>query len=329
MAAECESGVFLDRGSVGGTDVDLSPLTGVLPEWHFHETTQADEVADRIRDADVVVTNKIRLGGDALAQARKLRLICVAATGTNNVDIEAAARLGVRVCNVRGYATASVTQHVFALLLTLTTRLVEYRDAVNAGRWQKSGQFCLLDYPIAEIAGRVMGIVGHGELGRSVARIAQAFGMRVMITGRPGAAADGCVPLDELLREADVVTLHCPLTAQTRNLIGARELGLMKRSAILINTARGGIVDEAALADALLRGTIAGAGVDVLSVEPPAAGNPLLAQPIPRLLVTPHIAWASREARQRLLDETGENIRCFLAGQPRNLVGLVDQSRSV
>jgi glycerate dehydrogenase len=328
MATGCESGVFLDRGSVGGADVDLSPLTNVLPEWHYHEATQADEVADRIRAADVVVTNKVLLGGDALAQAPRLRLICVAATGTNNVDLEAAARLGIQVCNVRGYATASVTQHVFALLLALTTRLIEYRDAVTAGRWQRSGQFCLLDYPIAEIADRVMGIVGYGELGQSVARLAQAFGMRVIMTGRPGTEADGRVPLDELLREADVVTLHCPLTPQTRNLIGARELGLMKRSALLINTARGGIVDEAALADALLRGTIAGAGVDVLSVEPPAAGNPLLAQPIPRLLVTPHIAWASREARQRLLDETGENIRCFLAGRPRNLIGQVDRPRS-
>lgn len=315
------NGVFLDRGSMGGDDVDLSSLTEALPEWRFYEATPADHVMDRIHDAGVVVTNKVMLEGGVLERAPKLRLICVAATGTNNVDLETAARLGIPVCNVRGYATASVPQHVFALLLALVTRLPEYHAAVKAGRWQQSGQFCLLDYPITELAGRVMGIIGYGELGRSVARLAEAFGMKTLVAARPGTAAEGRVPLDELLRMADVVSLHCPLTPQTRNLIGARELALMKPDAILINTARGGIVDEEALADALSRGVIAGAGVDVLSVEPPAAGNPLLARPVPRLLLTPHIAWASREARQRMLDEVGRNIRAFLAGRPRNLVG--------
>ncbi|MCC6301997.1 MAG: 2-hydroxyacid dehydrogenase [Gammaproteobacteria bacterium] len=325
----CVNGVFLDRGSMGGDDVDLSSLTEALPEWRFYEATPADLVLDRIRDADVVVTNKVMLEGSVLERAQRLRLVCVAATGTNNVDLQAAARLGIPVCNVRGYATASVSQHVFALLLALVTRLPEYRDAVQAGRWQKSEQFCLLDYPIVELAGRVMGIIGYGELGRSVARLAEAFGMKVLVAARPGAAAEaGRVPLDDLLRTADIVSLHCPLTPRTRNLIGARELGLMKSDAILINTARGGIVDEGALAEALSRGVIAGAGLDVLSVEPPAAGNPLLARPIPRLLLTPHIAWASREARQRMLDEVGRNIRAFLSGRPRNRVGRTGESLS-
>ncbi|MBK9130589.1 MAG: 2-hydroxyacid dehydrogenase [Gammaproteobacteria bacterium] len=328
MSHGCVMGVFLDRGSIGGDDVDLSPLTDALPEWNFYDTTPAAQVADRIRDADVVVTNKVVLDSGAMTQARRLRLICVAATGTNNVDLKAAAQLGIPVCNVRGYATASVSQHVFALLLALVTRLPEYHDAVRAGRWQKSAQFCLLDYPIAELDGKVMGIVGYGELGRSVARLAEAFGMTVMIAARPGTpVAAGRMPLDDLLRSADVVSLHCPLTPQTRNLIGARELGLMKAGAILINTARGGIVDEGALADALSRGIIAGAGIDVLGVEPPVAENPLLARPIPRLLVTPHIAWASREARQRMLDEVGRNIHACLSGSPRNLIGSADQSR--
>jgi glycerate dehydrogenase len=314
-------GVFLDRQSVGDGDIDFAPLTGAMPEWRFHEATAPGDVADRIRDAEVVVTNKVVLNAEALMGASRLRLICVAATGANNIDLAAAAQRGVLVCNVRAYATASVTQHVFALILALATRLLEYRAAVRDGRWQKSGQFCLLDFPITELAGKVIGIVGYGELGKSVARLAEAFGMMAMIAARPGTSAQGRAPLHELLRDSDIVTLHCPLTAQTRNLIGARELGMMKRDAILINTARGGIVDESALADALKRGVIAGAGIDVLSIEPPGRDSPLLAEEMPRLLVTPHIAWASREARQRLVEEVGENIRCFLAGRPRNLVG--------
>lgn len=327
MGQDGVMGVFLDRGSLGGDDVELTPLTDALPEWNFYDATPSAQVADRIRDAGVVVTNKVVLDGGAMKQARGLRLICVAATGTNNVDLETAARLDIPVCNVRGYATASVSQHVFALLLALVTRLPEYHDAVRAGRWQRSSQFCLLDYPIAELAGKVMGIVGYGELGRSVAHLAEAFGMKVLIGARPGTTPEaGRIPLDDLLRSADVVSLHCPLTPQTRNLIGERELGLMKAGAILINTARGGIVNEGALAAALLRGVIAGAGIDVLSVEPPGVESPLLAQPIPRLLVTPHIAWASREARQRMLEEVGRNIRACLAGSPRNLIGPAGQS---
>lgn len=313
-------GVFLDRGSLGDDDIDFSPLTAALPAWRFHEATAAIDVAARICDAQVVVANKAILSASDLRGAPRLRLVCIAATGTNNVDLAAAAERGILVCNVRAYATASVTQHVFGLVLALMGRLLDYQTAVKAGRWQASRQFCLLDYPITELAGKRMGIVGYGELGKSVARVADAFGMRVEIAARPGSIAQGRLPLSELLQVADVVSLHCPLTPQTRNLIGAREFGLMKRSAILINTARGGIVDESALADALKCGRIAGAGIDVLAIEPPGSDSLLFAPDIPGLLLTPHIAWASREARQRLLDEVGENIRGFLAGRPRNLV---------
>jgi glycerate dehydrogenase len=326
MAVTSKLGVFLDRGSLGNDEFDLAALRATLPEWRFYEATSAHDVEDRIRDASIVVSNKVMLDGQSLRSAHRLRLVCIAATGTNNVDLTAASRQGISVCNVRAYATSSVTQHVFALILALTTRLVDYRDAVRAGRWQESSQFCLLDYPITELAGKVIGIVGYGELGRSVARVAESFGMEVKVSGRPTTHAAGRLSLPELLSIADIVSLHCPLTPQTRHLIGMREFELMRKTALLINTARGGIVDESALAYALKNGMIAGAGVDVLSHEPPDAGHPLLAQDIPHLLVTPHIAWASREARQRVLDETSENIRCFLTGKPRNLVtsGIAD-----
>ena len=269
----------------------------------------------------MVVTNKVVLDRDTLAGAEDLRLVCIAATGTNNVDLAAARELGIAVTNVARYATPAVVQHVFALILALTTRLPDYQRAVAAGAWQRHDAFCLLDHPIRELAGRTLGIVGFGELGQAVARVADAFGMSVLIAQRPGGPPQaGRLPLDALLPRVDVLSLHCPLTDATRGLIGARELGLMRRDALLINTARGGLVDEAALAAALRGGDLGGAGVDVLTREPPAEGNPLLAADIPHLIVTPHTAWASREARQRLLDEVAANIAAFLAGQTRNRV---------
>jgi glycerate dehydrogenase len=227
------------------------------------------------------------------------------------------------VANVTGYATASVSEHVFALMLALKRRLPGYQRLVAAGQWQRSHQFGLLDFPITELAGRTLGIVGYGELGQAVARVAEAFGMSVRIASRPGIKADtppqaGRVVLNQLLTEADILTLHCPLNDNTRNLIGANELALMKSDAVLINTARGGIVDEQALADALRSGQIGGAAVDVLSQEPPVSGNPLLAADIPNLIVTPHIAWASRESRQRLIHEIAINIRAWMRGEDRN-----------
>ncbi|MGA7979810.1 MAG: 2-hydroxyacid dehydrogenase [Chromatiaceae bacterium] len=312
-------GVILDLASIDRGDLDLTALSAACDRWDRFERTGPEQILERISGAAVVVTNKVVLDRDILAAASAVRLVCVAATGTNNVDIVAARELGIAVSNVTGYATASVVQHVFALILAHATRLLDYRQAVREGAWARSSQFCLLDFPIEELAGRTLGIVGYGELGRSVGRIAEAFGMRVLVAQRPGGAPQpGRLRLDELLPLVDILTLHTPLAENTRNLIGAAELALMKQDALLVNTARGGIVDEHALADALREGTIGGAAVDVLTAEPPRDGNPLLAADIPNLIVTPHVAWASRAARQRLIDEVAENIRAFGEERLRN-----------
>ncbi|NIV75669.1 MAG: 2-hydroxyacid dehydrogenase [Gammaproteobacteria bacterium] len=314
-------GVFLDFETMAAADLDLGAFESALPEWRLHEATAADEVRARIQGATVVVVNKVVLDAACLQNAPDLRLVCIAATGTNNVDLAAARAAGVTVCNVRGYSTASVSQHTFALILALATRLIDYDAAVRAGRWQRSRQFCFLDYPITELAGRTLGIVGYGELGRAVARLGEAFGMRILLAERPGGPAQpGRLPLEELLPQVDVLSLHCPLTEHTRGLIGREALARMPSHAVLINTARGGIVDESALAAALREGRIGGAGVDVLSTEPPREGNPLLEEDIPNLIVTPHSAWGSHAARQRVIDEVVRLIERFLAGRPDNIV---------
>ena len=313
-------GVLLDLDTLGD-DLDLGKLEASLDQWQLHPVTSPGQVAERIAGAEVVVSNKVHLDAETIAASPELRFIAVAATGTNNVDLDAARAAGIVVSNVTAYGTPSVAQHVFSMLLALTTRLSDYRAAVADGRWASSPHFCLLDYPIRELTGKVLGLVGHGELGRGVARLAEAFGMEVRIAQRPGGPAQaGRVPLAELLPEVDVLTLHCPLTEATRNLIGASELAAMRDDAVLINTARGGIVDEEALVAALWAGTLGGAGFDVLTVEPPRDGNPLLDPDIPNLIVTPHIAWAARESRQRLIDQVAENIERFRAGDPRNQV---------
>lgn len=302
-------GVFLDLRSVDRGDLDLSNLRAACARWEMHPASRPSEVAERIADAQVVVTNKVVLNAELLKSAKALRLVCVAATGTNNVDLEAAASLGIPVRNVTGYATASVVQHVFAVILSHFTRLADYRADVNTGAWSRAEFFCLLDHPIEEIAGRTLGIVGLGELGGGVARIAEAFGMRVLIARRNESdTRPGRLPLRELLPQVDVLSLHGPLTTETRGLIGAAELGLMKPDALLVNTARGPIVNEVALAAALRAGQIGGAALDVLSKEPPPPDHPLLAPDIPNLILTPHVAWASRGARQRLLDAVARNI---------------------
>lgn len=315
-------GVFLDLGSLDMADLDLQGLEQTGIDWQLYKKTAATEVLSRIQGCDVVITNKVVLDAECLSKAKGLKLICVAATGTNNVDLEAAAKHSIRVCNVRAYGTPSVVQHVFTLLSALNTSLLEYHQDIVAGRWQQHDQFCFMDHPIRELAGAVMGIVGYGELGRGVARVAEAFGMKVLVAQRPGSVETtaGRIALDELLPQVDVLSLHCPLTPDTQDLIGSRELALMKDSAILINTARGGIVDEAALADALSSGRLGGAGIDVLIQEPPIDGNVLLSADIPRLIVTPHIAWASRESRQRLLDQVVENIQSWQSGTPHRQV---------
>lgn len=315
-------GVILDLDTLHPDDLDLSDLYATLSDWTAYARTAPADAPAHLRRAEVAITNKAIIDAAALAQAESLRLVCIAATGTNNVDLAAAAARGIAVTHVTGYGTPSVVEHTFALILALKRRLAEHRQAAME-RWRKWPDFCVLDYPVTELAGRTLGIVGYGELGRATAAVGRAFGMEVVIARRPGGSGGdqaGRLPLGELLRVADVVSLHCPLTPATRNLIGAVELARMKPDALLINTARGGIVDEAALLAALRAGRPGGAGLDVLIEEPPRHGNPLLAADLPNLIVTPHIAWASREARQRLVDGVAANIRAFRAGEKRNRV---------
>jgi len=257
----------------------------------------------------------------AMAANPQLKLILITATGTNNVDLAAARAHGITVCNCQGYGTPSVAQHTIMLLLNLATRLADYQKAVGEGRWQQAKQFCLLDYPIVELEGKTLGLLGHGELGGAVARLAEAFGMRVLLGQIPGRPArPDRLPLEDLLPQIDALTLHCPLNEHTRHFIGARELASMKPGAFVVNTARGGLIDEQALADALRSGHLGGAATDVLSVEPPTNGNPLLAADIPRLIVTPHNAWGSREARQRIVGQLVENTQAFYSGKALRVV---------
>ncbi|PAU54052.1 2-hydroxyacid dehydrogenase [Pseudomonas indica] len=314
--------VFLDHASLDLGDLDLAPLRLAFDELVLHPGSTPDEVVERLQGAQVAISNKVPLNAETLAACPELKLILVAATGTNNIDLVAARERGITVSNCQGYGTPSVAQHTLMLLLALATRLPDYQAAVRAGRWQQAAQFCLLDFPIVELEGKTLGLLGHGELGGAVARLAEAFGMRVLLGQLPGRPPrEDRLPLDELLPQVDALTLHCPLTEQTRGLIGAAELALMKPNAFLINTARGGLVDEQALADTLRRGHLGGAATDVLTQEPPRDGNPLLAGDIPRLIVTPHSAWGSREARQRIVGQLAENATAYFAGAPRRLVG--------
>ncbi len=314
--------VILDADTLGSGDISLAPLTGQPLQWNVYENSEPSQVAAHLANAEVVLTNKVVIGGEEMDAAPGLRYIGVLATGTNVVDLEAATSRGVVVSNVTNYGTGSVVQHTWAMILALVTRLPDYNVAALDGSWASSGRFCLMDYPVAELAGKTLGIVGYGQLGRGVAEIGRAFGMNVCVASLPWRHGDqsGRVPLDTLLREADVLTLHCPLTEETRGLIGRRQLAMMKPQALLINCARGGLVDEQALAEALEDGEIAGAGVDVLSEEPPVNGNPLLNPALPNLIVTPHSAWVALESRQRLVQQAGDNLRAFLTGQPVNVV---------
>ncbi|MGG5240121.1 2-hydroxyacid dehydrogenase [Pseudomonas lurida] len=313
--------VFLDHPSLDLGDLDLSDLRNSFSELQLFSDTTPQNLVESLQGAQVVISNKIALNSATLAACPELKLILVSATGTNNVDLEAARAHGITVSNCQGYGTPSVAQHTIMLLLNLATRLKDYQRDVNAGKWQEAKQFCLLDHPIIELEGKTLGLLGHGELGGAVARLAEAFGMRVILGAIPGrpARADR-VPLDELLKQVDALTLHCPLNEHTRDLIGARELALLKPGALVVNTARGGLINEQALADALRNGHLGGAATDVLSVEPPVNGNPLLAGDIPRLIVTPHNAWGSREARQRIVGQLAENARGFFSGTPLRVV---------
>ncbi len=314
-------GVFLDAGSVDGGDLDTGALRAALPRWDWFEHTPEDQRARRLEGAEVVVTNKCVLDAALLGGADALRLVAVAATGTNNVDLDAARAAGVTVCNCRDYATAAVAQHAVTLILNLLTGQADYVARVRAGEWTRAPHFSLFDREIREVAGLTLCIVGHGVLGRAVAERARALGMNVIVAERRGRSPrPGRVAFDEALRACDVLSLHCPLTPETEGLIDATALRAMKPGAFVVNTARGGIVDERDLAEALREGAIAGAGVDTLSVEPPPPDHPLLAPDIPNLLLTPHNAWASRRARQALLDQVAEVIGAFAAGAAINRV---------
>lgn len=313
--------VFLDYGTVSNGDLDTGPLERALPGIAIHARTAQEDVPARIAGFEAVLANKSRIDGATIRANPQLRFIALTATGVDNVDLAAAREAGVAVCNLRDYCTASVAQHAFALLLALTHKVADYDALVAAGRWQVAGQFSVFPYPIRELRGRVLGIVGYGTLGKAVAAIAQAFGMRVEVANRPGGPPqDGRRDLDALLPELDVLTLHCPLSDATRGLIGRDRLARMKPDAVLINTARGALVDAAALAEALKAGRLGGAGIDVLEREPPPADHPLLDPSIPNLILTPHVAWAAREARQRCLDELALNVQSFLSGGRRNRV---------
>lgn len=313
--------VFLDRET-------LSPQTTLRQprfphELVLHPRTSSDEVAERIADADIVIVNKVKLPAQALARATRLRLIAVAATGTDNVDLAACRAHGIVVSNIRNYAVHTVPEHTFALIFALRRSICAYRDAVRAGRWQAAGQFCFFDHPIRDLAGSTLGIIGDGVLGQAVAAMGRALGMRVLFAGYKGHTDQGPLytPFERTLAESDVLTLHCPLTPQTRNMIGREEFSLMQRKPLVVNTARGGLVDEAALAWALEAGRISGAGFDVASVEPPPADHPFTRLiDRPDFILTPHVAWASDEAVQAVADQLIANVEAFADGQPRNVV---------
>jgi glycerate dehydrogenase len=313
--------VFLDRDTVS-PDTTLRAPT-FAHEWVQYPRTSATEAAERIADADIVIVNKVKLSAETLAQAPQLKLIAVAATGTDNIDLQACQQRGIVVSNVRNYAKHTVPEHTFALIFDLRRSICAYRDAVKAGRWQEAAQFCFFDHPIRDLAGSTLGVIGDGVLGQAVASIGRALGMRVLFSAHKGRTDQGSLytPFEEVLRQADVLTLHCPLNVNTRHMIGAAEFAQMTRQPLLINTGRGGLVDEAAVGPALQAGHISGAGFDVTSVEPPPADHPFMALlNRPDFILTPHVAWASAEAIQALADQLIDNVEAFVRGAPVNQV---------
>lgn len=310
--------VFLDRATL------IADLR--FPEfdhtWVEHPDVPPEEVAEALWRASIAIVNKTPLTRAVIESCHKLKLVAVAATGVNNVDLEACRERGIAVCNIRGYANDTVPEHVFMMLLALRRNLMAWRQTLRQGAWRQAERFCLFDHEIHDLAGSTLGLIGYGDIGKGVERLALAFGMEVLIAEHKGTEAvrPGHTAFDEVLARADQVSLHVPLTEATRDLIGAREFGLMRKNALLINTARGGVVNEAALVYALRTRRIAGAGFDVLSSEPPREGNPLLDLDLPNFLLTPHVAWSSREAMQRLGDQLIDNIEAFVRGEARNRV---------
>ena len=314
--------VFLDRDTLSpGTRLRTLAFDHQLV---CHGSTSAAQVAERVADADIVLVNKVRLDASAVAAAPRLKCIAVAATGTDPIDLVACRERGIVVCNIRNYAVHTVPEHTFALIFALRRSLCAYRDAVRAGRWQASNQFCFFDHPIRDLAGSTLGVIGDGVLGQAVAAIGRALGMRVLMSAFKGRADMGSLytPFERVLAESDVITLHCPLRPQTRHMIGAAEFALMRRAPLLVNTARGGLVDESAVGPALASGQISGAAFDVVSVEPPPPDHPFMALlDRPDFILTPHVAWASDEAIQSLADQLVDNVEAFVRGEPRQVVG--------
>ncbi|MBZ5487896.1 D-2-hydroxyacid dehydrogenase [Halomonas aquamarina] len=302
--------VMLDAKSMG-PQIDVSVIQDAVSQLDVHDQSSTQEALERLADADIALVNKVVLDGETLKQLPRLRLICVMATGLNNIDLDAAKALGIVVKNVNAYGTASVSQHTLMLILTLANRLPLYQREVASGAWQRSEFFCLQDHPTLQLAGKHLVMVGQGELGSEVARLADAFGMRVTFAARPGNEANDTRPsLDSLMPEADIISLHCPLNADTKHLINQERLAAAKSSLLVINCARGGIIDEEAALDALRQGSIGGLAVDVLPTEPPRDGHPLLdalSEPL-NLIVTPHNAWITPEARQNIIRLTADNI---------------------
>ncbi|MCZ4372300.1 D-2-hydroxyacid dehydrogenase [Vibrio diazotrophicus] len=313
--------VFLDRATIP-KHIELPRLT-VEHEWQEYDFTSPEHVFERIYNADIIITNKVVLTGDVLAQLPNIKLIAVSATGVNNVDIEHCRANNIAVSNVQGYATRSVPEHVIGMMFALRRNLMGYHHDIAAGEWQRNKQFCFFTHPIGDIAGSTMGIIGGGALGRATAELAKALGMNVVFAERKGTAEcrDGYLPFETVLKQADVISLHCPLSEETRNMVAEQEFAQMKPNTILINTGRGGLVDEIALVDALKKRQIAGAGVDVFTQEPADIDNPLLANmDLPNLLLTPHVAWGSDSAISQLAQILISNIEAFVAGKQQNRV---------
>ena len=313
--------VYLERDSV----IANVRRPDFAHDWVEFKSTRPDQAIERLQGCTIAIVNKVPMPSVTVDALSDLKMIAVAATGTNQIDLDACSRRGIVVSNIRGYAEHTVPEHVFSLLLALSRNLVAWRESLLAGHWQQSEQFCLFDHPIRDLHGATLGVIGSGSLGSGVIRLAEAFGMRVLSAEHKGASVvrPGYTAFDEVLREADAISLHCPLNEQTQGLIGELELRAMKTSALLINTARGGLVDESALIKALKEGWIAGAGFDVITAEPPPVGHLMVAAELlamPNFLLTPHVAWASRPAMQTLADQLIDNIEAFVAGSPKNRV---------
>ena len=316
--------VFLDYKTVDAGDLDLESIRAVLPEIKVYPYSTEAEVLDRIQDIEVAIANKIEFDSKVFDYANKLRLICVTATGTNNIDLDSAEKAGVTICNIRDYCTESVTQHVLLSILSLSHSYFDYMHSIQRGEWQEGSGFSLLEHPIKELSGKKLGIVGFGVLGKGVAKGASILGMETLICesfnpDKPDGSLHR-VGFDELLRESDVVSLHCPLTEETDDIFNDDAFEKMKSSAILINTARGGLVNDQALIKAIENKSIAGAAIDVLDQEPPDSDHPLMKKNYKNLIITPHIAWAARESRQRALDRIADNVEAFQRGKPINVV---------